>query len=105
MLLVLFASLAINGQTEKNAQNIANEITEVLDLSIKDSEKVYELALERVQKVKAYKNENPDMNEDELKKNLSKYGKTFSKSLRALVGDEKMKELNTYRKQKNSKNK
>lgn len=102
--LVLLLSIGVHAQAEKNAQNITNEITEVLDLSKKDSEKVYEMALERVQNIRAFKKANPEMSEKELKENTSKYGKEFSKSLRALVGDDKMKELSEYRKKKKSNN-
>ena len=102
-ILFAFISININAQVEKNAKKLTDEMTTVMELSQEESDKLYEMNLKRLKKMREIRNENKDMDKDELKKLFKPIQKNYSKELRTMVGDEKMKKWVDYRKEKKAK--
>ena len=70
LIFVLFVSIAINAQAEKEAKRLTDEMTEVLGLSGADAKEVYKIALVKEEKVVAYKMANPNLKGEELQRRM-----------------------------------
>lgn len=90
----------MNAQVEKNAKKFTDEMTTVMELSQEESAELYEMNLKRLKEMREIRNENKDMDKDELKKLVKPIQKKYSKELRAMVGNEKMTKWTEYRKKK-----
>jgi len=99
--LLLFFVLATNvysqNTSEKRANEITNEMSEVLSLDDDEKAKVYEIQLKRFHEVAIIRStyaEDPETKKAELKKVYNR----LSGKLKGNLGKEKMKVWRTYRK-------
>ena len=91
-LLLFITSFSMNAQqaVEKNAQKIADEVTEVLSLNKEESDAVYQIQLNRFKEnvnIKKEFKDDPEARKAAMKKN----GDNTSKQMKQLLGNERMK--------------
>ena len=103
LVILAFISINLNAQIEKNAKKFTDEMTTVMELSQEESAELYEMNLNRLKELREIRNENKDMDKDELKKLVQPIQKKYSKELRVMVGNEKMEKWKDYRKEKKAK--
>ena len=99
--LLLFFVLATNvysqNTSEERANEITNEMSEVLSLNADEKAKVYEIQLKRFHEVAIIRStyaEDPETKKAELKKVYNR----LSGKLKSTLGKDKMKDWRTYRK-------
>lgn len=101
-LLALIITVSVNAQAkpQKQAQKIADEMTEVLSLSKQESKAIYKIQLERFKEGESIKKEYS--NQPEVRKEkLNKLGGKLYNQLKDYLGMERLKEWRTYKKNKN----
>lgn len=104
-LLVLFVTLSMaaqKGGPEKPAKKVADEMTEVLKLNEEESQKIYDLQLERYQGIFAVKKQYAN-DEETMKAEIKKVNKGKQKELMAVLGKEKMDIWRAHLKKRNNK--
>ncbi|GAL68383.1 hypothetical protein [Jejuia pallidilutea] len=94
--IIICLSTTIQAQTDKNAQNVADKMTEVMDLSDTQSKKVFEMLSERNKERRELKAKYGSDKEG-FKVEAKKVEQQFNKNLRNFVGNEKMKMWAKYR--------
>ncbi|PTX61732.1 hypothetical protein C8N46_104376 [Kordia periserrulae] len=100
--LVLFLmgfTSAIAQNPEKKAQKFTDNITKVLNLTAEESKGVYEIQLEKfstAKKIRKMYADQPEIKKEKLKAN----GKNTYNKMKNLLGKEKMKAWNAYKKSK-----
>ena len=99
--LLLFFVLATNvysqNTSEERANEITNEMSEVLSLNADEKAKVYEIQLKRFHEVAIIRStyaEDPETKKAELKKVYNR----LSGKLKSTLGKDKMKDWRTYKK-------
>ena len=98
LLFVGFISTA-QQNTNKKAQKIANEMTQVLDLNRKESKAVYQVQLNRFNESKSIKSQYSDQPEVRKEK-LRLLGNRVYNDLKAVIGIERLKQWKQHRKNK-----
>lgn len=97
---LLCLGLNMNAQAKKDAKKITNEITELIELSKSDSEKVYTIALDKTESIEAYEKANPGLDKKVLKKNIRSFNRKFDTELNEIIGEENMATYEQYLKKK-----
>ena len=105
LVIVLLLTVSITqAQKNKKAVQLADKLSKVMELSTEDNAKVLELILERNKSKAKLRKEFGD-DKAGFKVEAKKVEKEYNKSLRTLVGNEKMQLLKKYRKaQREAKN-
>ena len=84
---------------EKQAKKIADEMTEVLSLTKKESKAIYEIQLNRFKESKSIKKEYASQPEVKKQK-LNKLGSKVYNQLKELLGMERLKKWRSYKENK-----
>ncbi len=97
LVIVLLLSVSVTqAQKNKKAVQLADKLSEIMVLSAEDNAKVLELILDRNKSKAKLRKEFGD-DEAGFKVEAKKVEKEYNKSLRTLVGNEKMQLLKKYR--------
>ena len=99
LLLVLTSNVYSQNTSEERATKITNEMSEVLSLNAKESEKVYEIQLKRFNEVNTIRStyaQDPETKKAELKK---VYNRLFGK-LKNALDKKKMQQWRIYKRNK-----
>ena len=97
LLLVLASSVYSQNTSEERANEITNEMSEVLSLNPEEKAKVYEIQLKRFNEVNTIRStfaQDPETKKAELKKVYNR----LSGKLKSTLGKDKMKDWRTYKK-------
>ena len=95
LLLLLTVSVS-QAQKNKQAIKVTDELSEVMNLSADEKEKVLALNIEKFQKISALRKKH-GKDKESFTEEAKPIHQEFNKNLRKLVGKEKMKLLRDYR--------
>lgn len=104
LLLFITVSLSAQSKEEKRAQKKTDEVEKVLSLDKNETEKVYTTFLAKEKKVAVLKEKYKD-DQETFKTEMKALNKSTNRTMRELLGEERVQKIRAYFKAKREKSK